>query len=147
PIFEIGLLGVIAAGLFAWLADDDRDFQDEGERQSKAEEAIAPVSKKTVQIFPTPALWAFFLAASFAFSLRDFAGGAMATSASLFLQKAHAFDPKLAGMALSGIFLASAISNPLFGRLSDGGRGRWVCLVLSVAAIFIGLFPRLGVSW
>ena len=71
----------------------------------------------------------------------------MATSASLFLQKAHAFDPKLAGMALSGIFLASAISNPIFGHLSDGGRLRWASVMLVMAALLINLFPRLGMPW
>jgi MFS family permease len=98
-------------------------------------------------MFPTPTLWAFFLGGSFALSLRDFAGMAMATSASLFLQNAHGFNPKSAGLALSGIYLASTISNPLFGRLSDGGRIPWVSFLLIVSAAFICVFPRVPVAW
>ncbi len=98
-------------------------------------------------MFPTTALCAFFLGASFALSMRDFAGMAMATSASLFLQNAHGFNPKSAGLALSGIYLASAISNPLFGGLSDGGRMRWASFVLGIAAVFICVFPRVQAAW
>jgi MFS family permease len=44
---------------------------------------------------------------------------------------------------LSGIFLATVISNPLFGHLSDRGRKRWACLVHGVAATIIVIFPHL----
>ena len=71
----------------------------------------------------------------------------MGSLGSLFLQKAHSYDPKWTGLALSGIFLASAISNPLFGHLSDGGRKRWIALALVVAAILVALFPRVPSGW
>jgi len=99
------------------------------------------------KLFPTAALWFFFFGASFALSLRDFAGSAMGTSASLFLQSAHGFSPKLTGLMISGIFVASVISNPLFGSLSDAGRMRWVAFVLLMAAMLISAFPRVPVSW
>jgi len=105
---------------------------------------VGSVSQK---LFPTAALWFFFFGASFALSLRDFAGSAMGTSASLFLQSAHGFSPKLTGLMISGIFIASVISNPLFGSLSDSGRMRWVAFVLLMAGVLISAFPRVPVSW
>jgi MFS transporter, FSR family, fosmidomycin resistance protein len=149
PVLELGIAGLVAAGLFSWLAEE--------EQQSRAERPACPADGArrdalhcvgdSHKLFPTPVLWVFFLAASVLFSLRDFAGGAMATSGSLFLQHAHGFSPKLTGLALSGIFIASAISNPLFGRLSDGGRIRWMTFVLLVAAALVWVFPRVPVAW
>ena len=47
------------------------------------------------------------------------------------------------GVALSGIFLATLISNPLFGHLSDRGRKRWTCFVHVMAATLVAVFPHL----
>jgi MFS family permease len=134
PIRELGVLGLLVALLFAWLADEQRA-------------APGPRPAAPERLFPAGALWACFLAAAFAFSLRDFAGSALATSASLFLQNVHGFSPKLTGLALSGIFPASAISNPLFGGLSDRGRMRWLCVLVLLAAALINLFPRVPTGW
>jgi MFS family permease len=71
----------------------------------------------------------------------------MATLSSLFLQKAHGYDTKLAGLALSVLFLASVISNPLFGHLSDRGRKRWTAFVTLTAALLIAVFPHLPARW
>jgi MFS family permease len=98
-------------------------------------------------LFPTPALWVFFIGAAFAFSLRDFAGSSMGSLGSLFLQHAHGYSIKATGLTLSVIFIASAISNPLFGHLSDRGRMRWTCLVLCVAALLIAAFPHVPKPW
>jgi len=144
PVLEIGLAGLVAAGLFAWLADEERQA---APVQGSAKPGAAAHPPVPHRLFPTPALWGFFLAASAFFSLRDFAGSAMGTSASLFLQNAHGFSPRVTGMALSGLFIASAISNPVFGRLSDGGRIRWITFVLLMAAGLMSLFPRVPVAW
>ena len=171
PVFELGALGIAAAALFAWLADEERSTSNGAEKSSPSppleerggerrpfphasspllgsfqtrSEGVRAVSPK---LFPTAALWFFFFGASFALSLRDFAGSAMGTSASLFLQSAHGFSPKLTGLMISGIFIASVISNPLFGSLSDSGRMRWVAFVLVMAALLISAFPRVPVSW
>jgi len=136
PVLELGMLGVVGAGVFAWLARAEAP-------QTSQEPAPMPHSK----LFPTIALWFWFFAMASAFSLRDFAGTGMGSLSSLFLQKAHDYDTKLAGIALSGIFLASAVSNPLFGSLSDRGRKRWTALVLSVAAVLIAVFPHVQVAW
>ncbi|MBU6398855.1 MAG: MFS transporter [Verrucomicrobia bacterium] len=196
PVLELGVLGMIGAGLFAWLAQEES-----GSRETSAQTAGAAVEedrgrwktpavawprsglmkrvgrrrpgapssnpsaarpegaaqprggsgsevgarvggRSAESIFPTWVLWCFFLAASVAFALRDFAGTSMGTLSSLFLQQARGFDLEATGLALSAIFLASIVSNPLFGGLSDRGRIRWTCLVLVLAAGMVALFPR-----
>ena len=134
PVLELGILGLLSAAMFAWLAE---------EKTSRP-----PIRQSTIpeKLFPTPALWLFFIASSLAFSLRDFAGGGMGSLSSLFLQRAHGFSPKMTGLALSAIFLASAVSNPLFGGLSDRGRIRWAGFMLVMAAAMVALFPRLPES-
>lgn len=159
PVFELGALGILAACAFAWLANEEKrhpknSASPETEWPSSTHPSNdprpVPISGNpnlSNQIFPTSALWIFFFGASLALSLRDFAGSGMATSASLFLQNAHGFSPKATGLTLSGIFLASVISNPLFGSLSDSGRMRWVAFVLFTAALLISIFPRVPLPW
>lgn len=130
PVLELGIAGIVAAILFGWLARDEVPKTDLSERAKE-------------KIFPTAALWTLFFAACLAFSLRDFASCSMATLGSLFLQQAHAFDLRSTGLALSGIFIASLVSNPLFGRLSDSGRKRWIAFVIGLGAVMMLLFPRL----
>lgn len=139
PVLELGLMGLAAAALFAWLADE------EAAHISVEIRPHQPVSAGPHRLFPSPALWLFFLGACLALSLRDFAGSALATSASLFVHTARGLDPKTTGIALSGIYLASALSNPLFGRLSDGSRYSWGAFVLTIAALFVFAFPRVSV--
>ncbi len=136
PVLELGLLGIVAAAAFYFLAEEDR-----------LPESETRISSSSEKIFSTRALWLFFIAASFAFSLRDFAGSGMGSLSSLFLQQAHGFSPKFTGLALSGLFIASAISNPLFGSLSDGRRMRWTSLVLFIAAVMIAIFPHVSQNW
>ena len=137
PVLELGLLGILAAALFAWLGDDH--------------EEPAPVAEhkpaRPGQMFPTAALWVFFLGYCLAFSLRDFTGAGMASLGSLFLQQARGYDPKRTGLALSVIFLAATVSNPIFGSLSDRGRKRWIMLALSVAAMMVAIFPHAPENW
>jgi FSR family fosmidomycin resistance protein-like MFS transporter len=131
PILEFGILGIVVALLFAWLA---------------AEEPANPASKAEKnpkqKMFPTGALWACFITSAFAFCLRDFAGTSMGSLGSLFLQQAHGYSIGLTGVVLSCIFLPSAISNPLFGHFSDRGRKRWTTSVLLIAAGLIAIFPH-----
>ncbi|HRD05456.1 MAG TPA: MFS transporter [Verrucomicrobiota bacterium] len=136
PVLELGLLGVITAGLFYWLADE--------------EQPSAPAERKAVpsgRMFPTPALWFFFFVYCLAFSFRDFAGASMGSLSSLFLQKARGFTPQSTGVALSLLCIASVVSNPLFGHLSDGGRRRWITLVLTIAAVLVAAFPHVPPAW
>lgn len=128
PVLELGIFGVVGALLFAWLADDD------GETHPHAE----PPRER---MFSSWKLWLIFAAAAFAFSLRDFTGSSMGSLGSLFLQQAKGYTLAATGAAVSAIFLASAISNPLFGRLSDRGRLRWAMTLLLIAAALVVVFP------
>ncbi len=139
PVFELGLLGVIAAGLFAWLGQDIAP--------AKQRPEVSPGAGPAQRLFPTATLWMFFIGASMAFSLRDFAGSSMGSLGSLFLQHARDFDSTATGLALSAIFLTGIVGNPLFGSLSDRGRIRWISLVLVMAAIMIIIFPRVTGGW
>jgi MFS family permease len=133
PVLELGVLGLVGAGAFLWLAEDTPpSLTDDVRRKARGE-----------KLFGTPAAALLFVAAAFAFCLRDFTGSGMGSLGSLFLQNAHGFTVQQTGVALSGIFLATVISNPLFGHLSDRGRKRWACLVHGVAAAIIAFFPHL----
>lgn len=132
PVLELGILGVICAALFQWLSDDTPTV------------VTAPHGRKRAEnIFGSPAAAAFFVAAALAFCLRDFTGSGMGSLTSLFLQNAHGFSVQQTGVALSGIFVGTVISLPLFGHLSDRGRKRWTSLVHTMAALVIALLPRL----
>lgn len=133
PILELGIFGLIGAALFLLLAH-------EHSAPVKSSEKNSPRQK----LFPTPLVWIIFVSMAFSFCLRDFAGSGLATLGSLFLQRAHQFSIKETGLALSCIYLASAISNPLFGHLSDRGRVRWTALLLCAAAVTILILPHLS---
>jgi MFS family permease len=128
PILELGIFGVIGALLFAWLADDDVGAHSHAEPPRE-------------RMFNSWKLWMTFAAAAFAFSLRDFTGSSMGSLGSLFLQQAKGFSLQQTGAAVSAIFVASAISNPVFGKLSDRGRLRWALSLLVIAAILVATFP------
>jgi MFS family permease len=132
PVLELGILGLVGAGLFHWLAED-----------TPAVTTLRQATPLPEKFFHAPSAAVLFVAAAFAFSLRDFVGSSMGSLGSLFLQNAHGFTVQQTGVALSGIFLASVISNPLFGHLSDRGRKRWTCFVHGVAAILVAFFPHL----
>ena len=136
PVLELGSAGVVMAGLFAWLAPEEPG-RTQSNRSNIARE----------ELFATPALCLLFIVMSLAFGLRDFTGSSMGSLGSLFLQNACGFDLKQTGMALSAIFLASVVSNPLFGHLSDRGRIRWTCAVLLVSVVVVGVFPRVPTQW
>jgi MFS family permease len=136
PVLELGFIGLLASIAFVWVADQERP--------------LPPAERKPVhtqKLFPTTALYGFFFLCALAFSLRDFVGTSMGSLGSLFLQNAHGYDPKLTGFSLSWIFLASAVSNPVFGSLSDRGRKRWTMLVLGIAAALVMLLPHVPAGW
>src|SRR5439155_21361554 len=86
PVFEVGLLGVLATVAFFWLAHNEQPVP---RREQKAEHGA--------NLFPTGALYFFFLLTAFAFSLRDFVGTSMGSLGSLFLQNAHGYGPRWTG--------------------------------------------------
>ena len=148
PVLELGVVGILAAGAFAWLAEGETPTPQNTPADSRqpqiGNEAIGGrLESAGSPLFPSSVLWLLFLAAAVAFSLRDFAGHSMGSLGSLFLQKAHGFTVQEAGAALSVIFLLGVISNPLFGHLSDRGRTRWTAGVMVAAALVIAAFPHL----
>lgn len=136
PVVELGILGLVVAAAFMWLAHDHptREFQDD-------------INRTKEKLFATPALWILFLSAAFFFCLRDFSGMGVASLGSLFLQRAHGMDAKQTGIALSCIYLASLVSNPIFGSLSDRGRIKLTAVVICIAASTVLIFPRLNSHW
>ena len=83
-------------------------------------------------------------------SFSAFVGGnGVSTLGSLFLQKVLQWDLAKTGFALSLIFLAAIISNPLFGHLSDrgGNRPAWILLTLGLGAAVAVFIPRVAVDW
>src|SRR4051812_22813322 len=136
PVFELGLAGILMALLFYRLADEEA-----------APEKPLRFEPHHDKLFPTPLLWTLFIMAAFAFSMRDFTGSSMGSLGSLFLQKAHGLDPGATGRILSTIFLASAVSNPLFGKLSDKGVVKWTTFALATAALVVLAFPHFPVRF
>jgi MFS family permease len=136
PVVESGVIGVIFAGIFYWLADEEATVH-------PTVTAVCPVER----LFPTKILLAIFLFMALAFSLRDFAGSAMGSLSSLFLQDAHGFTPQATGLMIAGIYVASSVSNPLFGHLSDGGRVRWALMLIFLAALLMAFFPHVPKGW
>lgn len=139
PILELGLAGLVGAILFVLLARE--------EPAKSASTSTAHDSKIPVKLFASPMIWLFFLTASAAFCFRDFAGSGMASLSSLFLQHAHGFNVEKTGLTLSCIYLASIISNPVFGGLSDRFRFRWTAFVLVCSALTIFIFPKVPMQW
>lgn len=131
PVFELGIAGLVAALGFLLLAKDE-PADPHSRRQSTMGEPL----------FPRRALWLIFLVAALCFSMRDFAGSSMGSMGSLYLQKGHGLDIAQTGWILSMIFLASAVSNPVLGGLSDRARIRWASLVLGVAAVCVAATPH-----
>ena len=133
PVMELGLFGLVGAGVFLWFADST----DATRHRDSAREPI----------FATNRMWLLFFLAAFAFSCRDFTGSSMGTLCSLFLQKSRGWEPFMAGLATCCMFVLAVFSNPLFGSLSDRGRKRWTTLVLVMAAVMVALFPRVPEQW
>src|SRR5437773_1237397 len=72
PVLELGLLGLMMTGVFLWLAPEETSpTRAPTQTAAKNKTSVAP------KLFPTGALWGFFLLAALAFSLRDFTGSSM----------------------------------------------------------------------
>lgn len=138
PILELGLGGMVAALIFYLLTNSlPKENHDHGKTVSHR------------PIFGSRLLWAAFVVAILSFGLRDFGGNGVSTLGSLFMQKAHGWDLARTGFALSLIFLAAIISNPLLGYLSDRGNNRpvWIALTLIIGASAAIFIPRVTIDW
>ena len=149
PVLVLGVAGVVASGLFAWLSEE-APAPAPASATSTGGRAADGKPAGRVRLFPRPMFAFVFAAMALLFCLRDFAGNGLGTLSSLFLQQAHGFSAKEAGLALSFIFLAAPIGNPLFGHLSDSARLRWLVVLVAVSAALFASFPHLpapAVKW
>jgi MFS family permease len=134
PVLEIGIMGLVAAVLFAWLATEEAVVEDD-------------MSAPSIKLFPTTSLWILFFLACLLIGFRDFAGGVMGSLSSLFLQNARGYNTGRAGLAVSMLFVGGIIGNPLLGALSEGRRKLWIFITLGVGSVFIVLLPHLPSGW
>ncbi|MBT5707499.1 MFS transporter [Verrucomicrobia bacterium] len=132
PVLELGWLAIIVAIVFLIAT-----------RHWRIRQEHSHIEHLKIPLFVSRKAWGLFLIAALAFSFRDFAGMGMGSLGSLFLQKAHGFSAAATGAAVSAIFLAAIISNPLFGKLSDHHRYGWIAFVMSVAGFCVLAYPYL----
>lgn len=130
PVIEMGIAGMVMAVVFWKLAEE-----------GAAGRASTPAPRQA--LFGSGRMVLTFVLMALAFALRDFGGAGNATLSSLYLQKAHGDTVEAAGRALSFVFLASAVSNPIFGHFSDRYRLRWAAGLLLVAAGWQAALPWL----
>jgi MFS family permease len=95
----------------------------------------------------TSALRKRVIAVSLILACRDFAGIASISLLSIYLQKAHDYSTKQAGLVVGSMMLLSILVNPISVYIS-GGRRRLpaLMLVLLLAAVTIALVPLLPVA-
>lgn len=134
PLIELGLAGVVMTFVFLKLAR---------EPEQAATVATAEVHSPRV----AGAWWFTLLAAALFLSMRDFAGSAVGSGGALFLQQAHGFSLGGSGLALSMIFLGSAVGNPFFGQLADRRLASGLTVVILAAAAVTALFGWLPGGW
>lgn len=130
PVFEMGLIGVAVGLLFLLIAR-------EVPHQAKARgEPLGYRMRRRV------------LAIAMVLGWRDFAGIATMTLVSLYLQNAHGYDVKRAGLVVGTMMLISAVANPI-AVLVSGGKRRLPTLmaVLVIAGLMLTTIPFVSVRW
>ncbi|HTL29001.1 MAG TPA: MFS transporter [Tepidisphaeraceae bacterium] len=107
PCIEMGLAGIIGGIIFLLIAKEVRG----GSQHSH--ETHPPLGRS---------LRRRVMALAGILCMRDFAGVAVLSLASIFLQKAHAYTVKQAGFVVGGMMLLSFFANPIAVYLSPGKR-------------------------
>ena len=139
PCVELGLIGLACGVLFLIIAADPRKraspSPDIEEQENAGEDAMLP-SRISVEAIVTDLrgdhashhvhlTWPMrnrIMAIAAVLGWRDFAGVAAPTLLSIYLQKAHGYTPKHAGLIIGSIMLLSILINPLAVYLSPGKR-------------------------
>ncbi len=131
-LLEMGLGGLATAAWFAW-----RFVEPPGPPEKLSSPGVANPRGKTVVALPAGILAVLALL----FAMRDFGGAGNGTLSSLYLQNVHGDTVAASGRVLSLVFLASAVSNPLFGHWSERSRMRWAAVLLPLAALALAALP------
>ncbi len=160
PCIEMGVFGIVAGILFLLIARETRKSEPAPNSQPP-EDAMLP-NRVAVEAIVTefrgpqsrehPRLGSALRRKIFSIALvlgcRDFAGVAVLSLLSVYLQKAHGYSPKHTGMVLGSVMALSIIINPLAVYMS-GGKRRLPTLsaVLVLGGLSIGALPAMSVGW
>jgi MFS family permease len=109
PCIEMGIAGVVVGAIFLLLA----------------REAAARGQARALDVEHPPLgarLTKLVLSLAAVLGLRDFAGVASMSLLSIYLQKAHAYSVKQAGLVIGGMMLISVVVNPIAVWLTSGKR-------------------------
>jgi MFS family permease len=162
PCIEIGIAGLVVAILFVLLAREARpNVKFHHAPDVDEDDAMLP-ARISVEAIVTeytgkdqahgramdPATRRRVIAIAAILGCRDFAGVASLTAVSLYLQKAHGYDVKHAGLIVGAMMLFSILINPLAVYVSPGKR-RLPALALCLVSggIVFALTPAVPVRW
>ena len=139
PLVEMGLLGLACGALYLLVASEART--------ADPQPRSAPGSEKD-DAREWRSLRPRVLAIAAILGLRDFAGVATLTLASVFLQKAHGRSVADTGLILGAMMLVGIVANPLAVWLSPG-RGRLPALagVLVTGGAILTAIPHVAAGW
>jgi MFS family permease len=132
PCVELGAAGLLVALLFLMLAREARPGSSTTRRGHDAH-ATGKLSKKMrFEVIAIAAVLGF----------RDFAGVALLSLASIYLQKAMHLDTSAAGLIIGAMMLTGVIANPLAVWISPGRRRLpGLVLVLILAGLTVATVP------
>lgn len=155
PLVEMGLIGILGAIIFLIFAKEARESRTKRDAHGKRREIVSvmPARMSTEEIVPgyesheagvhLPR-WLFWRVVGIASVLgfRDFAGVAAFSLASIYLQKAHAYTAKQAGLAIGIMMLVGVVVNPVSVYISSGQRRlRMLWAVLVAGGLLLATVP------
>lgn len=132
PCVEMGLAGMVFGVLFLLVAR-------EAQHVTSIRRDAVPMPRGTRRLTLGIALLS---------GCRDFAGGGTMSLLSIYLQKAHACDPRRTGWIIGSMGLLSIIATPL-GVWATSGRRRLTGLAtcMIVAGLILATIPMIPLAW
>jgi MFS family permease len=160
PCVELGLMGVVVGIVFLLFAREARQPK-RSSPSDGTEDAMLP-NRVAIEAIVTDirgpherthphltrSLRNKTIALGMLLGWRDFAGIASISLLSIYLQKAHGYTAKHAGLVVGGMMLLSILINPLAVYFSPGKRRlRSLIAVLILAGLTIATVPMFPVVW